>query len=345
MKKKMFLAGALIALMAVGAFAQTYTAESNFEVRVSGNAVTILKYVGGPAISEVNIPPTIQNLPVTTITSGAFSNNWVTSITIPASVTSIQMTACYALPRLTSVTFLGTIPSSGITNAASFPGDLRAKFYATDRTNGTPGTYTRSGETWTLTPAAATTTTSAQNSPNDFEYSQTADRRGIIIAGYKGTATTVRIPDRINNLPVVEIGADAFNPINYQSESGGLDRVNSITSIIIPNTVTTIGRQAFMYLDKITSITLPTSLTAIGSSAFSSMSALTSISLPASIRTIGGQAFFNCPALTTVTIPASVTRITFGTATNASTNVFQNCTSLNAATKTALQRVGYTGTF
>jgi hypothetical protein len=33
-----------------------------------------------------------------------------------------------------------------------FPGDLRAKFYATDRTNGTPGTYTRpsgSSNTWT----------------------------------------------------------------------------------------------------------------------------------------------------------------------------------------------------
>jgi hypothetical protein len=30
-----------------------------------------------------------------------------------------------------------------------FPGDIRDKFYATNKTNGTPGTYTRSGSTWT----------------------------------------------------------------------------------------------------------------------------------------------------------------------------------------------------
>jgi hypothetical protein len=55
---------------------------------------------------------------------------------------------------LTSVTFQGTIPSSGFeneTNLPVFPGDLRDKFYATDPSNGTPGTYTRAkgGETWT----------------------------------------------------------------------------------------------------------------------------------------------------------------------------------------------------
>jgi hypothetical protein len=54
---------------------------------------------------------------------------------------------------LTSVTFAGTIPSSGFSDANNvFPGDLRDKFYATDSTNGTPGTYTRpdgTSEIWT----------------------------------------------------------------------------------------------------------------------------------------------------------------------------------------------------
>ena len=341
MKKKMFLAGALIALMAVGAFAQTYNAESDFQVTRTATGVSISRYVGRQNVSAVNIPPTIQNLPVTAIGGGAFTSNVnITSVTIPASVTSIQMGAFYVLANLNSVTFLGTIPTSGFQMNSFSSNDLRTAFYATDRNNGTPGTYTRSGgTTWTLTPAAAPASTSAQNSPNDFEYSQTADGRGIIIAGYKGTATTVRIPDRINNLPVVEIGTDAFNPIQYQSESGGINRVNSITSIVIPNTVTTIGSQAFMNLSNLTSITLPTSLTAIRSSAFAHCGALTSITLPASISTIGSQAFFNCRELTTVTIPASVTRITFGN------NAFQRATNVNAASRTALQRVGYTGAF
>jgi hypothetical protein len=60
---------------------------------------------------------------------------------------------------LTSVTFQGTIPydNFGDYSFYVFPGDLREKFYATDSTNGTPGTYTTTapeGESavWTKQP-------------------------------------------------------------------------------------------------------------------------------------------------------------------------------------------------
>jgi hypothetical protein len=90
------------------------------------------------------------------------------SFTIPNSVTSIGGLAFDGCESLTSVTFQGTITSSNFGGKAFFPwlpkelifdsfevpfdGDLSAKFYATNRTNGTPGTYTRpNGEskTWT----------------------------------------------------------------------------------------------------------------------------------------------------------------------------------------------------
>ena len=169
----------------------------------------------------------------------------------------------------------------------------------------------------------------AQNSgtTDDWEWRQTSDGRGIIIDGYNGPATAVRIPDRINNLPVVEIGDNVFDAV------GGVVRIPSVT---IPNTVTKIGRQAFSGQSLITSIILPSSLVEIGSSAFSGCAALTSISLPASIRTIGNFAFRGCTALTTVTIPASVTSITFG-----GSNVFQNVTNLNAVSVQALTNRGY----
>ena len=134
MKKKMILAGALIALMTVGAFAQTYNAESDFTVTKTATAVTITKYVGKQNISAVNIPPKIQNLPVTTIAGGAFTPNGnITSVTIPNSVTSIQATAFYVLANLKSVTFLGPIPSRGLADKA-FDGNLQGVFTQQTRT-------------------------------------------------------------------------------------------------------------------------------------------------------------------------------------------------------------------
>jgi hypothetical protein len=92
----------------------------------------------------------------------------LSSITIPASVKSIVVGAFYRT-GLTSVTFAGTIPSGGFAQdftfdyeddevfeegevISVFPGDLRAKFYASNASNGTPGRYTRpntSSTTWT----------------------------------------------------------------------------------------------------------------------------------------------------------------------------------------------------
>jgi len=344
MKKKVILAGALIALMAVGAFAQAYNAESDFQVTKTATAVTITRYVGRQNVSEVNIPPTIQNLPVTTIAGNAFTANIdINSVTIPGSVTTIQSMAFYSLVNLRRVTFLGPIPRSGMSSDPAFNGDLVAKFYATDRNNGTPGTYTRSNQTWTLTPAAnvAPASTQAYNAESDFRWSRTSDGRGIVITDYIGTATAVRIPDRISNLPVVRIGDNAFSAMKAAGRPT-FDRYYSITSIVIPNTVTEIGNGAFHSLNNLNSINLPTSLITIGENAFNSCFLLTSFSLPASIRTIGSGAFHDCQGLTTITIPASVTRITFGTADER--NIFYR-SKLDSASQTRLRNVGYTGSF
>jgi hypothetical protein len=75
---------------------------------------------------------------------------------MPASVTSIGISAFSDCINLVSVTFLGTIPSGkfkiGKESYPTFPGDLRDKFYAANPDNGTPGTYNRAtvGDTWAL---------------------------------------------------------------------------------------------------------------------------------------------------------------------------------------------------
>jgi type IV pilus biogenesis protein CpaD/CtpE len=91
-------------------------------------------------LASVNIPDG-----VTSIEGYAFAAcRSLASVTIGSGVTSIGILAFSSLTSLASVTFEGTIASSGfIDNAFPSIGNLRAKFYETDKKNGTPGTYTR----------------------------------------------------------------------------------------------------------------------------------------------------------------------------------------------------------
>ena len=84
---------------------------------------------------------------------------------------------------------------------------------------------------------------------------------------------------------------------------------SNLISITIPNSVTSIGQQAFSGCTGLTSVTIPNSVTSIESYAFSGCSSLTSITIPNSVTSIGGGTFANCSGLTSVTIPNSVTSI------------------------------------
>ncbi len=70
-----------------------------------------------------------------------------------------------------------------------------------------------------------------------------------------------------------------------------------------------ISSYAFFECKGLTSVTIPNSVTSIGSSAFEHCSGLTSVEIPNSVTTIGKSAFYDCSGLTSVTIPNSVTSI------------------------------------
>ena len=72
-----------------------------------------------------------------------------------------------------------------------------------------------------------------------------------------------------------------------------------LTSITIPEGVTTIGEYAF-YNCRLTSITIPGSVTSIGSWAFGKCSRLTSITIPEGVTSIGEEAFRDCSSLQNV---------------------------------------------
>ena len=84
---------------------------------------------------------------------------------------------------------------------------------------------------------------------------------------------------------------------------------SGLTSITIPNSVTSIGNEAFPFCDGLTSVTIGNSVTSIGYGAFAHCDSLTSITIPNSVTSIGNYAFNGCSGLTSVTIPNSVTSI------------------------------------
>ena len=92
----------------------------------------------------------------------------------------------------------------------------------------------------------------------------------------------------------------------------------------LPNSVTSIGKNAFSECSGLTSVTLPNSVTSIGENAFSECSGLTSVTLPNSVISIGNNAFYYCTGLTSVTLPNSVTSI--------GKNAFSECSGLTSVT-------------
>ena len=84
---------------------------------------------------------------------------------------------------------------------------------------------------------------------------------------------------------------------------------SGLTSITIPNSVTSIGTYAFYKCSGLTSITIPNSVTSIGDYAFYDCSGLTSITISNSVTSIRNYTFYRCSGLTSITIPNSVTSI------------------------------------
>jgi len=94
-------------------------------------------------LTRIIIPDSVASIEERTFGSCASLAN----ITIPDSVISIGHCAFKGCASLTSVTFEAPVPSSDF-SADTFYGDLCAKFYEADQTNGTPGTYTTTPPVW-----------------------------------------------------------------------------------------------------------------------------------------------------------------------------------------------------
>lgn len=104
---------------------------------------------------------------------------------------------------------------------------------------------------------------------------------------------------------------------------GAFARINNLTDVILPNTITRIGRNAF-YNSGLNQIELPNSVTVIEYGAFNTCAHLNHVVLSENLMSIGEAAFASCTSLNNILIPNAVKSIQAG--------AFKNCTALSDVT-------------
>ena len=110
-----------------------------------------------------------------------------------------------------------------------------------------------------------------------------------------GKETSVVIPAEYEGLPVSVIGESAFAYSRHNEE---------ILSVTIPDSVTTIERNAFNNRSEMITVNIGqnSQLTTIGNNAFSGNHSLTSIYIPAGLTSLGDGVFNNCGALNNIAV-------------------------------------------
>lgn len=215
------------------------TPASAFTCKTVSGHVVITKYTGSD--TRVVIPSSVSDMPVTEIGAGAFQGTAVTSVTVPSSVTVIGTQAFRDCTALTEV----NLPASLV----------EIKAYA-----------------------------------------------------FRGCSALadITLPDSVKN-----VGPTCFGDTKWFSSqpAGFLTLGRGIlirytakeANVTVPSGVTALSN-AFYYNAVVTSVTLPDTVTSIGQFAFTSCRKLTTITIPASVTSIDPQAIYDCTGLKTIVV-------------------------------------------
>ena len=129
---------------------------------------------------------------------------------------------------------------------------------------------------------------------SDFKYELTDDLEGIRITAYRGSGIHISIPDTLEGMPVVELAKYLF------------DGNEQLETVIMPDTVRTVGERLFQGCTALKNVRLSTALSSIREGMFSGCESLESFIIPAHISNIESSAF-SLSGLKTIYIPDTVT--------------------------------------
>ena len=256
----------------------------------------------------VVIPANYNGKPVISIGNSAFSYLSITSISIPASVTSIGDYAFNFCTSLTTVTFaagsrLTTIGQAAFAECKSLTGiEIPANVMSIGTINpdgGPMGAFEGCENLKIVT----------------FESGSKLETIGSFAFADCISLTSIEIP-----ASVTSIGGCAFSSRFFDHHLYSLKTVT-----FAPNSrLKDIGVRTFEYTG-LTSIIIPANVTSIGSGAFSFCADLETVTFEAGskLETIGYMAFFDCNSISAITIPAGVTSI--------GDHAFSSCESLSSA--------------
>ena len=290
-------------------------------------------------LTEVTIPNA-----VTYIGSGAFSGcTGLTEVTIPNAVTEIGFSAFSGCTGLTEVTIPNAVTHIGDGVFAYCTGLKKVIWNARNVQN-----FLHNYSTYPFLSCKQLT---------DFVFGEEVEHIPALLCCELASLKNLVIGNSVTSIGIsafdgcsglTEVIWNARNVQDFQDNSSrpfsGCDRLTdfvfgeevehipdylcyqltSLNTIVIPNSVTSIGTNAFSFCSGLKTVTIPNSVTNIGSSAFEDCTELKTVTIGNSVTDIGDEAFSSCFNLTEVSIPNSVTSI--------GDEAFYFCTDLKTVT-------------
>jgi hypothetical protein len=293
------------------------TPASDFTYTTANDQVAITGYKG--AATVVEIPASINSLPVTSIGDNAFEGKDLTSVMLPSGVTSIGYNAFYNCRSLASI----TLPS-GVTDIGGFAFNMCTSL----TTVSIPASVARMGDNpfvscVSLTAISVSPDSAAFGSRDGLLYTKDGTALISYPAGRQGGFA---IPTGVTS-----VGNSAFRDCSGLTSVTIPDSVTylgqavfwncgGLTSIFIPDSVSRTDTSVMTYCRNLRSARLSNSLTMLGSGFFSDCYKLTDVTIPAGVTVVGADTFDQCTSLTWIAIPTGVASI--GRA------AFRGCSSL-----------------
>ena len=230
-----------------------------------------------------------------TIGDSAFVNCGMTSLTIDATITSIEKYA-FSSRFLTSLSLTGNVQKIGDYAFANCTSLTSLSLTGNVQKIGDHAFDSCSSLNTVTFPKSPTSIGSyafdSCTSLNSIEIPGTVTEIGDCAFYHCSGLTSVKIDEGVQST-----GADMFNDCGQ------------LTTVTFPESLTTIADGSFASCSNLNHVKIPARVTCIGDSAFSNCTSLSEITLQDGVKTIGANAFFSCQALTSITLPDSVTDI------------------------------------